>query len=169
MLLGDTIKLRPASIDDVEYLYRLRNDEGTQKHLLSRPRPNTSEKVEDWYSKKTNDSDSVFFVVCDLNEANLFGYIQITGMDLISGYGYLGICLDSSSRGIGIGAEAIKLIEEYVKKVFDLRKIILEVLVYNESAIKLYRKIGYQEVGVYQRHYYYANEHHDVMVMEKFI
>ena len=143
MLEGENIELRAAAIEDAEYLFGLRNDESTQKLLLSRPKPNTKEKIEDWYLKKTNDPDSVFFVICNKSDKKLYGYIQIVGMDYISKYGYLGICLDSSSRGLGIGEEAISLVEVYVKNVFNLRKIVLDVLVYNELDIKFYRKIGY--------------------------
>lgn len=169
MISGKTVELRPASMDDAEFLFSLRNNIDLQGQLLSRPKPNTEKNVRDWFDKKTNSSDSVFFVVSAKNGEKIFGFIQIANIDLVSGWGYLGVCLDSSSRGQGIGAEAISLLEDYAKKVLALRKIILEVIADNEIAIGLYKKLGYKDVGIFERHYYFNEYFHDTVVMEKFI
>lgn len=169
MISGENIVLRPASIEDAEYLYSLRNNTELQGQLLSRPKPNTVENVREWYEKKTNDSDSVFFAVCEKNGTKLFGFIQLANIDLVSRWGYLGICLDSSSRGRGIGAEAINLLESYAKDVFALRKIVLEVIATNSSAMNLYYKLDYKEVGVFKQHYYFEEAFHNVVLMEKLI
>lgn len=64
-----------------------------------------------------------------------------------TGTAWIGINIgEESARGKGIGAVALKFLEEQIKAQ-GLRRIELGVFEFNTSAIKLYKKLGYQEIA----------------------
>ncbi len=169
MIEGKEIDLRPASSDDAEYLFGLRNNLDLQGKLLARPKPNTINDVKKWYQIKTEMPDSVFFVICEHKDKLPLGFIQLTNIDYVSRTSSLGICLDQGSRGKGVGHEAITMLEQYAIKTYGLRKVVLEVIAENKPALKLYDTLGYHQAGVFSQHYYFDSKFHDVIIMEKFI
>lgn len=160
------IALRPYNEDDFEVLKRIRNDIDLQLLLLSHPKPNNYKKVIEWIEQKSNNTDSVFFVIAGNNNLPL-GFIQATQMDLISGTCYIGIVIDDKFRGKGIAAAAIGLLENYLTEVFNIRKTIVHILSENQSSQKTFSKSGYEIVGVFKQHFYFKNKLHDVAIMEK--
>jgi RimJ/RimL family protein N-acetyltransferase len=111
----------------------------------------------------------VFFVIASVKDQRPLGYLQLANMDFVHGTADLGICVDEAARGTGCAAEALLLLEEYARDVFNLRKIILRVLASNSRAIAFYRKARYQKVGLHRRHFYQRQVYYDVLIMEKFL
>jgi len=169
MIYGNKVFLRPPLEEDKDFLFALRNDFDLQSMLLSRPRANSMSKVSAWLEKRMTDEDSLFFVLADKKSDSACGFIQLTNIDLINRSGNLGICIGPDCIGAGYAQEGLKLFEEYINKVFNLRKVILEVLSSNERAVGFYLKSGYRKVGVWQQHVYQSGQFHDVILMEKFI
>jgi len=76
----------------------------------------------------------------------------ISSIDLgkgIKGHiGVFGISIAKKYRGMGLGKLLMKLVfEESVKKLKDLKIIVLEVFGPNEKAIEMYKKFGFVESG----------------------
>ena len=67
------------------------------------------------------------------------------------------------------GQASLTLLEAYVREVFGLRKIVLEVLASNDGAIRLYLRHNYREVGRWQRHFRQGDDYADVVIMEKLL
>jgi diamine N-acetyltransferase len=81
--------------------------------------------------------------------------------------GYLGVCIAHHAQGQGHGKSSIQLVENFVTRVFNLRKLVLHVLGSNEKAISLYQNLGYSEVGVLKEHFYNNGLFHNVKIFEK--
>ncbi len=111
----------------------------------------------------------MFFVVARREDDTALGFVQVLGLDLVSGVGELGICLAPEAQGRGIGAEAMGLLESYLAGVFRLRKLTLKVLAGNDRAVRFYRRLGFEGVGTHRAHHYQGGRYHDVAVMEKFL
>jgi len=63
------------------------------------------------------------------------------------GTAWIGINIgEESARGIGIGVQAMQFLEEQVRDQ-ALKRIELGVFEFNTRAIRLYKKMGYQEIG----------------------
>lgn len=73
------------------------------------------------------------------------------------------LAVDPASRGRGIAASLIERAEQMVRETGSLY-MRLEVASNNLSAIGLYRKLGYQQFGLYQDYY---EDHSDALRMEK--
>lgn len=166
MLRGETIVLRPPVPEDRDGLARLRNDESVQFNLMALPRANSARRVEEWVEGVMGDAASLFYIIADAATNSGVGFVQLRKMDFVHGHGELGICLDEPARGKNAAVQAIALIERHARDVFRLRKVVLYVLRDNERAIGCYRKCGYREVGVLERHFYHARAYHDVLMME---
>lgn len=162
-----SVVLREWRESDLEALSRLRNDFELQALLMSRPRPNSRERVRAWLVARGAQEDAVFFVMSRGEDGDALGYVQVTGIDALNGCGDLGICLSPGAQGQGIASAACELLEAYLRTTFGLRKLTLRVLTDNARAIAFYRRAGYREVGVLQRHHRVGNDFRDVMIMER--
>jgi RimJ/RimL family protein N-acetyltransferase len=167
MLQTNKTLLRVPVHRDKGLLLAMRNDLDSQSILMSRAKPNTSDKVDDWLNKRLSDEHGLFFIIADLESDCCVGFTQLVNIDFISRRGDLGIWIDQEQRGMGYGHDALSLLESYVRKVFNIRKIGLQVLTDNQKAISFYRKVGYYDVGILQEHFYINDKFHDVLLMEK--
>ncbi len=168
MIGDDRIVLRAWAQDDLDALAKLRNDLTLQEMLMSQPRPNSADRVQDWLTGKSGRDDGVFFVIADRDSDQVLGYVQVVNMNTMHGTGELGICIGPDSQGSGYGSSALELLEDYLKRVFNLRKLLLHVFAENEGAVKFYVKLGFDEVGRMQDHFLNNGEYRDVVIMEKF-
>lgn len=169
MLTGKHVVLRAPVREDMATLLALRNDMKLQQLLGVLPRANTEQRVDDWVASMMSDPRNIFFLIAKRDDEQALGYIQLTQLDFVHGFGELGICIGAHTHGKGYAAEAMRLLESYAHNVFNLRKIILRVLVSNNRAVAFYKKVGYETVGVYRRHLYLNQAYHDTEIMEKFL
>jgi RimJ/RimL family protein N-acetyltransferase len=82
---------------------------------------------------------------------------------------WIGITIgEKSARGRGIGYEAMKYLEARIRET-GLPRMELGVFEFNANAIKLYRKLGFQEIGRIENFtYWQGTMWHDIR-MEKYI
>lgn len=169
MLDGQRVLLRPWCDDDLDFFGCLRNDIETQLMLLAEPKPSPPSKVRRWLEERSACADGAFFAVASKAEGRAVGFIEIRQIRTRDAWGQLGLCVDPSLRGQGIGAEALELIEAYARRVLMLRKIVLEVAGSNVGALRLYTKCGYITVGVHRQHFHVSGEWLDGVIMEKLL
>lgn len=169
MISDDRIVLRARAQDDLDALAKLRNDLTLQEMLMSQPRPNSADRVQDWLTGKSGRDDGVFFVIAERDSDRVLGYVQVVNMNAQHGTGELGICIAPDSQGHGYGSSAMTLLEDYLQRVFSLRKLLLHVLADNEGAVKFYLKLGFDEAGRMRDHFLNNGEHRDVLIMEKIL
>jgi len=85
------------------------------------------------------------------------------------GTAWIGIIIgEESARGKGIGFQAMQFMEAEIKQAGHPR-IELGVFEFNTNAIKLYRKLGYQEIGRIDNFTYWQGNMHSDIRMEKYI
>ncbi len=68
-------------------------------------------------------------------------------------------------RGMGYGTEAIHLLLHYAFLELNLHRVGLDVIEYNETAIKLYRKMGFEVEGRRRQAVYRQGQRYDVIDM----
>lgn len=169
MIVGEKVALRAWSAGDLPALQLMRNDLRLQRQLMTQPRSNSLDQVKDWLTARTKSADAVFFIIACKSSDQAAGFVQVVGMDLMNGVGKLGICIAPESQGKGYGGETVTLLESYLRDVFRLRKLTLEVLAENVVALGMYTKHGYREVGRLREHFFTGGSYDDVVIMEKMI
>lgn len=163
------IQLRAPCRADFNFLSALRNDPVLQRQLMLVLHTHSPAEVRAWIRRRTRDPQGVFFVVATASGDSALGLVQLTRMDTVNGTADLGICLGTESRGKGIAAAALQLLELRARREFKLRKITLRVLATNRRAVAFYRKAGFREVGLLRRHFLQDGKFRDVLLMEKFL
>lgn len=82
---------------------------------------------------------------------------------------WIGIMIgEEVARGKGIGYLALQYLEQEIKRL-GLRRMELGVFEFNTNAIKLYQRMGYQEIGRIPNFTFWQNKLWDDIRMEKFI
>lgn len=85
-----------------------------------------------------------------------------------NGVADLSIYVDREFRGKGVGTILLPALEEVAKE-NNFYKIVLFTFPFNEKGQGLYRKIGYREVGVFEKQGAMEGKFIDVMIMEKLL
>ena len=80
----------------------------------------------------------------------------------------IGTWLRSEYRGRGIGR---LLAEESFRfaRSKDYRKVVIQVLADNEAALRFYRKLGFEDIGIARQHVRLRDKFHDEMYLEKLL
>jgi len=86
-----------------------------------------------------------------------------------TGTAWIGIVIgESSARGKGVGNQAMGYLEEQIQEQ-KMKRIELGVFEFNANAIKLYKKMGYQEIGRIDNFTYWQGRMWQDIRMEKYL
>lgn len=148
-LAGKKIYLRPLLKSDLtkKYLNWL-NDREVAKYIETGFFPTTKEDLENFYKRISKSKTDIMFAVV-VKKGNLhIGNIKLGGIDWVHRYADLGILIgDKRYWGKGCGQAACRLLLEYTFNRLNLNKVFLGVYGTHKSAIKAYRKVGFQIEG----------------------
>ena len=85
------------------------------------------------------------------------------------GTAWIGIIIgEASARGKGVGTQAMQYLEEQIQSQ-GLKRIELGVFEFNNKAIKLYKNLGYQEIGRIDDFTYWKGRMWQDIRMEKYL
>ncbi len=149
-LKGEQVYLRALEPEDLEFLYELENDtaiweiSGTSapysKHVLQLYLENAHRDI--------YDVKQLRLCICTLAD-QVVGLIDLFDFDPKNNRAGLGIVIkESNKRNQGIGNESIKLLLEYGFTSLNLHQVFANVAADNEASIHLFKKLGFEQVGV---------------------
>ncbi|MBW4437290.1 MAG: GNAT family N-acetyltransferase [Pleurocapsa minor GSE-CHR-MK-17-07R] len=72
---------------------------------------------------------------------------------------------EADYRGRGLGKEAIQIMLRWIFLEMNLNRVGLEVMAYNEAAIRSYRRVGFQDEGRLRQFVYRDGVYYDVLLM----
>ena len=101
-------------------------------------------EIKKW-EKKIKSKKNYYFAVF-LNEI-MIGYIGISRISFLNSNYELSLSLDEKYCSKGYGFKSLRLFLEYYFKNFDKYSIWLNVNAFNQRAIKLYEKIGFEKIS----------------------
>lgn len=101
---------------------------------------------------------------------NVVGWVDImpAANPRLSHRGFLGMGLIKNYRGQGLGTQLITRALKHAKEI-GLEKVELSVYTENTAAIKLYKKIGFKEIGVVKHYRKLNGKYFDCVEMEIFL
>lgn len=145
-LVGDRIYLSPRNSEDVELFTQWLNDFETTDYL-GRSGQLISLEGERKYLEENYAAEATFAIVT-LDNDKMIGTVSLENINNINRTATLGIFIgDKDYRSKGYGTEAIRLILEYGFKYMNLQNIKLDLMAFNERALKCYQKCGFKEYG----------------------
>lgn len=149
-LKGEHIRLRALEPDDLDFLYELENNadiweiSGTltpySRHVLKLYLDNAHRDI---YEVK-----QLRLCICDKKDGAI-GLIDLFDFDPKNHRAGIGIIvLKDENRNRGVGAEAIRLLTDYAFSTLGLRQLYANVIEGNNASVHLFKKLGFEEVGI---------------------
>ena len=169
MLKGIKVCLRPIRRNDIDLLNTWKNNEEVYMYLGGGFRPISVDQQGKWLDSMIDlTGNDRRFMIVDQDDKPV-GMIGLYGIDWVNRNCEIGVYIgDFASRGKGYASEACSMIEEYAFSLLNLRKIKLKVVSDNEKAVKMWKKLGYSQVGEYMQERYINGKYCNVKIMEKF-
>jgi len=164
-ICGKQAVFRYPKFDDLDDLFRLICTIVDEKAMLSiQKKPTRREEIQ-WLSNllvEVENRETVHLVLELQGEVVGSASVEREKSACQNHVGHLGIMLRRDIRGKGLGARLLDIIIEEATKVLKVNIMKLRVMGTNETAQKLYRRCGFEEVGRIRnglRHYdRYADE-----------
>ena len=170
-IAGDRITLRPLINSDYEKFYKWHSDANIRFQTAMHPYPVTEQNEREWFNKAISNISNkrLIFTVVFKEKDEVIGYFQLTEVNFINKNAMLGIVIgEEEYRGQGLGKEIMELGINYGFKSLGLLKISLDVINENNSAINLYKKMGFVEEGVFKNQFFFDGKLNNVLRMAKF-
>lgn len=152
MWRGERVRLSGFTKNDAALFSRWYEDAGFLR-LVDAPhaRPRSEEEVLKWFEDWQKSERTIPFAVRLIEDDSLIALVSLEGILWSHAVAWLGIGIgDREQWGKGYGREAMELVLRYGFNELNLHRIQLTVFQYNERAIALYEKLGFQREGVYR-------------------
>ncbi len=168
-LSGDNIYLRALEPQDLDFLYKLENDETVwevsetqapySKYILKQYLENSHKDI---YEVK-----QLRMAISNFDE-KLLGFIDLYDFNPKNNRAGVGIIvLDSQNRNKGVGTEALKLLVDYAFANLNLHQLYANISEDNHPSIKLFTNLGFEKSGVKKDWNYISGEYKNEMLYQK--
>jgi RimJ/RimL family protein N-acetyltransferase len=166
-LKGERINLRLINENDIEQFATWINDHDVSQ-FLSNTLPIDMKKEKDWIDGLYDSNTKIPFAI-ETKDSELIGNMSLDSIDYINRTAVTGAMIGNKKFwGKGYGSEAKMLLLDYAFNTLNLRKIISEVIGFNDRSVKYSLKCGYVIEGRQKKHYYKNGEYHDKVLLAVF-
>ena len=164
-LVGEHIYLAPRRLEDAEQYAVWMNDFRTTDYTGRSSQIMTLENEKAYLEKHISAEASMAIVTLDGDK--LIGTIGLENYDGINRTATLGIFIgDKEYRSQGYGTEAIRLVLDYGFNYLNLNNIKLDLMSFNERALKCYQKCGFKEYGRRRKCKFINGKYYDKIEMD---
>jgi len=150
-LIGSKIYLRALEPTDLDFLYRVENDESIWS-LSNNQTPYSLYVLKQYLENAMADiyeTKQVRFAICLLGNQECIGLIDLFDFDPKNKRAGVGILIyETSYRNEGYGKEALALMIQYSFVHLHLHQLYANITTTNLASVKLFTSAGFQEVGV---------------------
>lgn len=164
VLSSDRLELRTLGVDDVTERYvEWLNDPGTNLYLGVRRFVSTPASVRDHIATFPADGPASLFGIFVSSSGEHIGNISLQDFAEFDMRAEIGILIgELSSRGLGIGTEAIGMICAHAFHTLGLHKVSAGVVVGNEGSKRAFEKAGFTLEGVLREQWRIDERWYDV-------
>lgn len=165
-LEGETVTLRSAEEEDIEFIQRCMNDPQVWRPALDID-PMNREQGTEFFENVISDADGVHCLVCADEEP--LGIVSLTG----SQYGpdetsrsraaELAYYLAPEHHGQGYGSDAAARMIQYAFEDRNLRRISARCGRFNDASAGLLESLGFEHEGTLREAAWFRGEYHDML------
>ncbi|CAM3800474.1 MULTISPECIES: arsinothricin resistance N-acetyltransferase ArsN1 family A [Paenibacillus] len=162
-----TTSIRAAVTDDVERILNIYNQGIEDRIATLEVDQKDIAYMNNWFQQHQNR----YAVIVAEYEDVVIGWASLNPFSqrcAYDGVADLSIYIDRAFRGKGIGSILLQRLEEIAKEK-DFYKIVLFTFPFNQNGQGLYHKLGYRDVGVFEKQGVLDGRYVDVKIMEKLI
>ncbi len=166
LLHGSRVWLTALSRDDARLIASWDTDSEFIRYLDSSPAyPRNEDQVIRWIENEQKSRDNFLFGIRLVETDDLIGWVELDGIQWTHQTSYIGIGIGNPSFwGQGYGAEAMNLSLQFAFHELNLHRVHLTVFSYNQRAIALYEKLGFQREGAYREHLQRDGQRYDMLL-----
>ncbi len=166
LLRGERVWLTALSRADVPVIARWEYDSEYLRLMDASPaRPRSEDEIARWLESVSKSQHEFTFGIRLTDSDDLIGWAQLDGIDWVHGTSALGIGIGNRTFwDSGYGAEAMELLLRFAFDELNLHRIYLTVFSYNQRAIRLYEKLGFQLEGRHREHLQRDGQRYDMLL-----
>ncbi len=167
-MLEKNINIRALYKEDEALILKWKENKNL-RNLIGTIFPINELEHQKWFENKMLDKNGRIFII-EENYQNPIGLIGFNQIDWINRNAELFIFIGNKQyRGKGIGEQATNIILDFAKENLNLVMIYLKVFSFNDSAIKMYEKIGFNIDGKLRKSKYFKGNYYDTIYMSKIL
>jgi phosphinothricin acetyltransferase len=162
------VRVRAAGSDDLGAILRIRNEGIEDRVATLDEEPMTSDESAAWWDAH---DERYAVLVAEAPGAGVVGWASLNPYShrcAYRGVADLSVYVARDARGTGVGSALLAALEP-IAHANGFHKIVLFTLPFNGAGQRLYRKLGYREVGVFREQGHVDGHFVDVMAMEKIL
>lgn len=170
MLENDRIKLRALETTDVEKLFIWENNPVNWR-VSQNIAPYSRHVLIDYVNSVSDvfTDKQLRLIIEEKENSEAIGTIDLFDCDFKNKRTGIGILIaEPDKRRRGFDSEVIELILPYCFKTLSMHQVYCSVFTDNEESLKLFRKFGFEEVGVKVDWTYHDGKYYDEILMQKF-
>ena len=163
----EALTIRSAEPADLEAIRRIYNEGIEDRVATLDADPKDEAEIAEWWEAHAGR----YAVLVAERTAEIAGWASLNAYShrcAYDGVADLSIYISRSARGTGVGKQLLAALER-VARANAFYKIVLFTFPFNEAGQRLYRGLGYREVGVFKEQGRLDGRPMDVMAMEKLL
>lgn len=166
-LEGRLVNLRPFSKEDIPLVTSWINDPEVREFILS-CFPKTEKQEEEWFEKLGKDNENIVLCI-ETKEGKPIGIMGLHRIDWISRLSTTGAVIGEKDYwGKGYGTDAKMTLLNYAFNTLGLRKILSNVITFNERSLKYSLRCGYKVEGTRKAQIFKKGEFWDLIELGVF-
>jgi RimJ/RimL family protein N-acetyltransferase len=167
-LVGRLVALGPVHKGLLPWLWQWENDLVLSALTGDPARPLAPEAVEQLYEQYSKAGpESTLFVVYERATLRPIGTAGLMAINHLHRTAEFGVAIgEHDCWGKGYGTEATRLTLDYAFHALGLHNVMLRVFSYNERAIRVYRRVGFREIGRRRQAQRVGSQVYDVVLMD---
>ena len=132
--------------------------------------PFTKEQQQQWYKRLQKDKSKIVFAICGVIDSKHIGNVSLDMIDSRHNNARFSIFIaDKDVRGMGLGSEALSLLELYAHKELNLHKIWCKTDTNDSKVLRFYESLGFQQEAILKEHELKNGKYIDKIIMAKII
>lgn len=165
MLKTHKIVLKSIQSEDLPLLFEWIN-EREQIINNSSYKPVSAVEHQEWFHAIQQRKDMFIFGIYSLESKKLIGSCQLHSIQTVHRNAELQIRIgDVQERGRSYGTDALKLLLDFAFKDLNLHRVYLHVFSSNDTALHVYKKLGFTHEGTLRQSAFINGNYVDVFVM----
>jgi RimJ/RimL family protein N-acetyltransferase len=166
LFYGERVRLTALRSDDAPTMARWYEDgEFARLFDASVAYPKTESAMMKWMDATERDQNAYALAIRFLYNDEIIGYVELDGIQWSHRVGWLAIGIGSQAhRSKGYGTEAMRLLMHFAFQELNLHRLQLTVFAYNEPAMHMYERLGFQREGAFREYLLRDGKRYDMLL-----
>ena len=168
LMKNEMIVLRPLEPTDLDTLYNWENDSALWV-VSDTVAPYSRAALWQYLEAYTGDiyaQRQLRLMITMASDGTPVGTIDFLNFDPLNNRAELGLFIDSTHRGTGLGRQALDLLTAYAREHIGLRQLYVFIALDNEVCLNLFESYGYRRVGIIESWVKRGSTYRDVTLLQ---